>query len=575
MTAFFHPSGTVSGGPSVASLSVADRALVSNAATISDAGASATNVYSSSKVSTLLDMVEAGVSYKEACIAATAAALPTCVYTIGPPGVLTGSASGALPVVGGVAVLAGDRVLVTLQAEPRQNGIYDVTQLGDGSTAWVLTRSVDSDGSPTSEMRGGNVVTVNEPVPSMRVLTGTGPFLMTDPVLANNDAILWTPYGSATIPTDLYTDTLTIGGGGVDGDVAVLRADDVSVISLLGSTGAISAASISTPGLTAMAASLALKAPLTAVSSTANLSIATLSTTGTASVGAGLEVVGLSSLKATAILTNPSGAGGQLFLRRTSDGGNAITMSEGGMTCRKVQYYNSALDTIGATVDGADGSGTFKKLTINGTCDATGHVTAASLGCSGAVAAGEMQPAGGIDRLGHRDVAGFAYYQLGREGGRDAILDMHNAAGAVAVRLDCAQDLAQKTGSASWVGVSDPRVKRSIASIDLAEASRRVCELDVVSYQLTPDYATASGQSPDYVWTGLLSTQYNDVYGVSGDEVQTSVVILAGVPTELVLLDTGQAVYDQIAAHKHAIGRLDAQAARLDALEARLTAAGL
>jgi hypothetical protein len=46
----------------VASLSVADRALVSNAATISDGGASATNVYSSSKVDSLLDLVEAGIS---------------------------------------------------------------------------------------------------------------------------------------------------------------------------------------------------------------------------------------------------------------------------------------------------------------------------------------------------------------------------------------------------------------------------------------------------------------------------------------------------------------------------------
>jgi hypothetical protein len=134
MTAFFHPSGTAPGGTSVASLSVADRALVSNAATISDSGASASHVYSSSKVDSLLELVEAGITYKEACIAATAAALPTCVYTIGPPGVLTGSASGALPAVGGVAVLAGDRVLVTLQAEARQNGIYDVVQLGDGST---------------------------------------------------------------------------------------------------------------------------------------------------------------------------------------------------------------------------------------------------------------------------------------------------------------------------------------------------------------------------------------------------------------------------------------------------------
>jgi hypothetical protein len=804
MTAFFHPSGTAPGGTSVASLSVADRALVSNAATISDAGASATNVYSSSKIESLMDLVEAGISYKEACIAATAAALPTCAYTIGPPGVLTASASGALPAVGGVAVLAGDRVLVTLQAEARQNGIYDVSQLGSGSTSWVLTRSEDSDGSPTSEMRGGNVVTVNEPVPSMRVLTGTGPFLMTDPVLGSNDAILWTPYGSATIPTDLYTDTLTIGGGGVDGDVAVLRADDVSVISLLGSTGHIECLSVSTPGLVSLAnavgvlqthaadganphgvtpaqlglatdalkpvsaaqaaaieAAAVYRAPviakttavlaqspvyapaagtlsatldgalsigqtivagdrilvtlqadgrengiyivtalgdnfsswlltrsaetlvggmaltiqhpiaaiiflaghgirttnnvdpalnelvtwvtpgaavvpdnltvttldatgridcaalkcdaitcdsvtssgavsgssitapnITALSDalaalSSNPSFATLATSGTMSCGGALDVTGrgdivgavsvggITELKATTILTNPTGAGGQLFLRRTSDNANAITLSEGGITTRKVQYYNSALDTIGATIDGADGSGTFGKLTVNGVCNATGHVTAPSLGCSGAVAAGELQPAGGIDRLGHRDVGGFSYYQLGREGGRDAILDMHNAAGAVAVRLDCAQALAQKTGSPEWVGVSDPQIKNTIVSVDLAGASQRICALNVVTYKLNANYCTATGQSPDYVWTGMLSTAYNAVYDVAAEDVQTTTIELDGTPTTLVLLDKGQAVYDQIAAHKYAIGRLDTQAAQIAALTARLDAAGL
>jgi hypothetical protein len=73
MTAFFHPSGTGPSGMSAASLSVADRALVSNAATISDAGASASNVYSSSKVDSLMTLVEAGISYKEACIAGTTA----------------------------------------------------------------------------------------------------------------------------------------------------------------------------------------------------------------------------------------------------------------------------------------------------------------------------------------------------------------------------------------------------------------------------------------------------------------------------------------------------------------------
>jgi hypothetical protein len=255
MSAFFHPSGTGSAGAATATLSVSDRALVSAAATISDGGASATNVYSSSKVESLLDLVEAGISYKEACIAATTAALPACAYTIGPPGVLQGTALAVLPPIGGVSVLVDDRVLVCLQTvEPRQNGIYVVTQLGSASTSWALVRAPDSDGSPVSELRGGNCVTVNEPVPSMRVLTGTGSFMVVDPVLANNDAILWTAYGSATIPTDLYIDTLSLGGGGVNGDLALIRGSDNAVlIQMDGGTGHIDAASITTPGLTAMA----------------------------------------------------------------------------------------------------------------------------------------------------------------------------------------------------------------------------------------------------------------------------------------------------------------------------------
>lgn len=44
-----------------------------------------------------------------------------------------------------VAVQSGDRILVKDQATTYQNGIYVVTTVGDGSTAWVLTRGVDYD----------------------------------------------------------------------------------------------------------------------------------------------------------------------------------------------------------------------------------------------------------------------------------------------------------------------------------------------------------------------------------------------------------------------------------------------
>jgi len=39
----------------------------------------------------------------------------------------------------------GDRILIYNQASALQNGVYTVTTVGDGSTAWVLTRATDAD----------------------------------------------------------------------------------------------------------------------------------------------------------------------------------------------------------------------------------------------------------------------------------------------------------------------------------------------------------------------------------------------------------------------------------------------
>lgn len=51
----------------------------------------------------------------------------------------------------GVVAQVGDRILIYNQTDAKQNGIYDVTVVGDGSTAWVLTRSSDANTyAPTS-----------------------------------------------------------------------------------------------------------------------------------------------------------------------------------------------------------------------------------------------------------------------------------------------------------------------------------------------------------------------------------------------------------------------------------------
>jgi hypothetical protein len=67
---------------------------------------------------------------------------------------LTASANGALS-IDGIAVTAGDRVLLKNQTDAKQNGIYTVTNAGGSSVAAILTRATDSDNSVDGEVREG------------------------------------------------------------------------------------------------------------------------------------------------------------------------------------------------------------------------------------------------------------------------------------------------------------------------------------------------------------------------------------------------------------------------------------
>ena len=78
----------------------------------------------------------------------------TVTYSNGSSGVgatLTNAGTNAAIVLDGVTLVVNDRVLVSNQTDQTQNGVYKVTTVGDSSTAWVLTRSVDTDSSGPSD----------------------------------------------------------------------------------------------------------------------------------------------------------------------------------------------------------------------------------------------------------------------------------------------------------------------------------------------------------------------------------------------------------------------------------------
>lgn len=83
-----------------------------------------------------------------AVAAATTAALPAVTYDNGVAGVgatLTADALGALGTQDGVAIGLNDRLLVKDQSAALQNGVYQLSTVGDGATAFVLTRTTDAD----------------------------------------------------------------------------------------------------------------------------------------------------------------------------------------------------------------------------------------------------------------------------------------------------------------------------------------------------------------------------------------------------------------------------------------------
>ena len=106
-----------------------------------------------------VDSTAQGLDTKGSCVVATTAEL-NASYNNGTSGVgatLTNAGTNAALTIDGVALSVGNRVLVKDQADngvgtSPENGIYEVTTVGDGSTAWVLTRTNDMD--QTSEMSG-------------------------------------------------------------------------------------------------------------------------------------------------------------------------------------------------------------------------------------------------------------------------------------------------------------------------------------------------------------------------------------------------------------------------------------
>jgi len=147
----FDANGT---GNSISNIEVADLAsgvLDTDLNTVS----SLHNTLASAKaIKTYVDTIaSAGIHYHDP-VRVEAITNLNATYNNGTSGVgatLTNNGTLTAIIIDGITLSTNDRVLVYNQTNAVHNGIYTVTTVGDGATAWVLTRATDADSYGVSD----------------------------------------------------------------------------------------------------------------------------------------------------------------------------------------------------------------------------------------------------------------------------------------------------------------------------------------------------------------------------------------------------------------------------------------
>lgn len=140
-----------------------------------------------------VDSIAEGLHIHASVVAATTANL-NATYDNGTSGVgatLTNAGANAALSLDGVSLSVSDRVLVKNQTSALQNGIYTVTTVGDGSTAWVLTRAADFNTS--AEIQGGDFTFVT----GGTLYDNTGWVQTSTGVTVGTTAIVWQQFSGA------------------------------------------------------------------------------------------------------------------------------------------------------------------------------------------------------------------------------------------------------------------------------------------------------------------------------------------------------------------------------------------
>ena len=147
----FDANGT---GNSISNIEVADLASGVLDIDLNSVAGTDTTLASAKAIKTYVDTIAAaGIHYHTAVRVESPINL-NAAYNNGTSGVgatLTNSGTLAAISIDGIALNLNDRVLIYNQSNAAHNGVYYVSTVGDGATAWVLTRTTDTDSYGASD----------------------------------------------------------------------------------------------------------------------------------------------------------------------------------------------------------------------------------------------------------------------------------------------------------------------------------------------------------------------------------------------------------------------------------------
>jgi hypothetical protein len=204
--------------PNITSTGTLDGLSVSTTQTISMGANRVTNVADPTGVQdaatkAYVDATVNGLDVKNSVLVATTANLGTSYAS----GILTAAGNGAIS-IDGVTLSSGNRILVKDQTTTAHNGIYQVTTVGSGVSAYVLTRTTDADTG--SDLSAGSFFFVE---------SGTNN--------ADNGYVSTSTASEPTIGTDAITFAQFSGAGQIDaglgltktGNTLDIQVDDASI----------------------------------------------------------------------------------------------------------------------------------------------------------------------------------------------------------------------------------------------------------------------------------------------------------------------------------------------------------